>query len=244
MRTERRVACSWIGPPSVLEPSRGFTVAADLARHHRSPPGTASCSGGGASLAAQARLSVCLPFDTWGNRDAGGLVHDMPDRTRATPTRRDTAQVTKELTSGARRRAGCHRGSHVVVAQHVAGANDHDSSSRTCRRPRRISAECGSSNTRCHPRDPSPRYWPRRPGACLLRSVGTLTEVEVLRCGACPTTDGGVPASRGYTVLSSRTGSPSGVGMSTATQQLVDMCRRLVRQGGSSGRCSRRGVPP
>jgi hypothetical protein len=124
------------------------------------------------SAAAQARLSVWLQRCTspaWAHRD-DGLVHDMPDRACATPTRRNTAKVTKELTSGARRRAGCHRGTHVVVAQHVAGANDHDSSPPTRRRARRIAAERGSSNTRCYPRDLPP---PKPPPLPSLGDEGT-----------------------------------------------------------------------
>jgi hypothetical protein len=56
---------------------------------------------------------------------SGGLLHDPLDRAGATPALRIAAEATIELARGARRPLCDHCGSHLVIAQNVAGADDH-----------------------------------------------------------------------------------------------------------------------
>lgn len=53
------------------------------------------------------------------------FVHDLADGARATPALGAAAEAAIDLAGGARRLLGTERRTHVLVAQHVAGADDH-----------------------------------------------------------------------------------------------------------------------
>src|SRR6266403_355492 len=53
------------------------------------------------------------------------LVHDLADGARTTPALRAAAEAAIDLAGRARRLLGTERRAHVLVGQHVAGADDH-----------------------------------------------------------------------------------------------------------------------
>src|SRR5436190_22108261 len=53
------------------------------------------------------------------------LVHDALDGPRATPALRTAAQAAVDFCGRARQVRTGERGPHLIVAQHVAGTNDH-----------------------------------------------------------------------------------------------------------------------
>ena len=53
------------------------------------------------------------------------LVHDPPDGPRAAATLGAAAEATIDFAAGARRTVTGERRAHVLVGQHVAGADDH-----------------------------------------------------------------------------------------------------------------------
>src|SRR3974390_2842452 len=57
-------------------------------------------------------------------RRAERLVHDLADRAGATSALRAAAETAVNLARGAQR-GGRDRMAHLVVAEHVAGADDH-----------------------------------------------------------------------------------------------------------------------
>ena len=54
-----------------------------------------------------------------------GFVHDLLDGQRAAAALRAAAEATIDLTGRARRARDAHRVSHIMVAEDVAGTNDH-----------------------------------------------------------------------------------------------------------------------
>ena len=62
----------------------------------------------------------------WKKSSIGGmLVHDPLDRPSAAATLRITADVAEEFADRARWRAEGHCRTHLVVAEDIAGADDH-----------------------------------------------------------------------------------------------------------------------
>src|SRR6185437_5110351 len=61
-----------------------------------------------------------------------GFVHDLADGAQAAAALRAAAEAAVDLRGGTRRRRS-HGGAHLMVAQHVAGTDDH----RLVRNPRR-----------------------------------------------------------------------------------------------------------
>lgn len=52
------------------------------------------------------------------------FIHDLADRVGAAPALRTAAKTAVDLEGGARRSI-FHHEAHVVIAQHIAGADDH-----------------------------------------------------------------------------------------------------------------------
>src|SRR5262245_66255552 len=58
------------------------------------------------------------------------LVHDAPDGAGASPALRAASEAAVDLAGGARRSGGGRYGANLMIAQHVAGADDHGDGSR------------------------------------------------------------------------------------------------------------------
>jgi hypothetical protein len=54
------------------------------------------------------------------------FIHDAPDGAGTPPTLCATAEAAIDLSGGARRLGMVERRAHVVIAQHVAGTDNHD----------------------------------------------------------------------------------------------------------------------
>src|SRR6185503_3556675 len=63
-----------------------------------------------------------------GGRGGERLVHDPPDGAGAAAALRRAAETAVDLSGRARPYVGLHDLAHVVIAQHIAGADDHDGS--------------------------------------------------------------------------------------------------------------------
>ena len=86
------------------------------ARHWRIVSGRAVRNRGAARRTALAARAA---------RAGDRRVHDAADSARATPALGAAAEAAIDLAGRARRLLGAERGAHVLVGQHVAGADDH-----------------------------------------------------------------------------------------------------------------------